>query len=142
MRSKLQQNLHRYIVDHNPELLLKLQGEYTVSSYIDDKVSQVMVSVEEWIGTGIQMHEVEEMALRSMTTELRPSRFLYLKEVIEEEFPQETQDFTEAGVLTYELVNLIEHCQETLDQFSFSEANRDDRKLRYAVIADIAAYLN
>ena len=101
-----------------------------------------MVSVEEWIGTGIQLHEVEEMALRSMTTELRPSRFLYLKEVLEEEFPKETEEFIEAGVLTYELVNLIDHCKGTLDQFSFSEAERDNRKLRFAVIADIAAYLN
>lgn len=142
MKAQLKQKLFDYIVDHNPELVLKLQEDFKVGAYVEDKATAVMGKVKQWLSDGVQTLEVEEMALSEMAAELRPSRYLYLKNVLEEEFEREAEAFAEAGVLTYELVNLIEHCKETFNTFQFSEENQDNRKLRYLIIADIADYLN
>lgn len=142
MKASLKSKLLNYIVEHNPELLLQLQENFTVSQYINDRVLQVMDNVQQWLSVGISLNQAEDMALRSMTVDLRPSRYLYLKNVLEEEFKCEAEAFIEAGVLTYELVNLIGHCTETFAAFQFCEENQGSRKLRHAIIADIAAYIN
>ena len=49
--------------------------------------------------------------------------------------------FREAGVLTYELINMLEACQPVFDTIVLTEDNADDRMLRYAVIGTIEEYL-
>ncbi|WEK21354.1 MAG: hypothetical protein P0Y49_09395 [Candidatus Pedobacter colombiensis] len=141
MEAILQQKLHDYIVSHNPELLLKLQENFSLTTYISDKVAVTMAMVKSLIQEGRTPYDIEELALQEMTAELRPSKFLYLKNILEEEFPDEYNKFSEAGVLTYELVNLIDACQEIFQNAEFSEANEDNRFLRYAVIAQVHDYL-
>ncbi|SFH37862.1 DUF1896 family protein [Pedobacter insulae] len=142
MKTALRTKLHQYIVDHNPELLLSLQEDFKVSNYINDKIEVVMPKVRQWLADGVQLHETQQRALKEMTSELRPSKYLFLNRILEEEFKDDFEKFTEAGVLTYELVNLIEVCRDTFTAFRFSEQNEDNRLLRYAIIADIANYLN
>ncbi len=142
MREQLKKKLFEYIAGYNPELLLKFEGQLTVTTYVDYKVTSVMDQVKQWLSVGVPGYEAEEMALAAMIAELRPSKFIYLKNVLEEDFSREAEAYLEAGVLTSELVNLIEHCQETFTTFGFSEENQNDRKLRYAIIADIADYIN
>ncbi|WP_299568432.1 hypothetical protein [uncultured Pedobacter sp.] len=142
MENSLREKLHRYIVDHNPELLLQLEQSHAVSRYIEDKLTLVQGKLSTWLRDGMSIDEVQECALQEMTEELRPSRFRYLRGILEEEFEKDFLQFTESGVLTYEVVNLIEACKSILDDFGFCENNEQDRFLRYAVIAKIHEYLN
>ncbi len=142
MKAWLAEKLHQYIAEQNPEVLLKLQEGMKVTTYINDRVLQIIPRVRQWLSEGMMISEAEERAVKEMTADLRPSRFLYLKNILEEDFPKEAEAFRESGVLTYELVNLIGHCDETFRDFQFCEENQHNRKLRYAIIADIADYLN
>jgi len=49
--------------------------------------------------------------------------------------------FQDAGVLTYEILNMIKMCNPIFDAFHFSEEMEDDRLLAYAVIGTVEEYL-
>jgi hypothetical protein len=142
MQSLLKEKLRAYIQQNNPELLIRLQESYSVTTYLEDKVSSAMPIVLRLLEEGKPGYVIEELALSELTEELRPSRFNYLQMVLEEEFSSDYNAFKTAGVLTYETINLTEACRELLDNFPFTEDSEDDRFLRYAVIAKISEYLN
>jgi hypothetical protein len=142
MQTLLKEKLKSYIQQNNPELLIRLQESYSLTTYLEDKVSRVMPTVLRLLEKGKPGYIIEELALNELTEELRPSRFNYLQLVLEEDFPNDFIAFKKAGVLTYETINIIEACKELLDNFPFTEDSEDDRFLRYAVIASIHEYLN
>jgi len=141
MQSNLKEKLWAFIIHNNPELMFNLQAEYSVTRHLEDKVAKVMPFVLKLLEQGKSGPAIEELALEAMTEELRPSRFLYLKGILKNEFPAEYESYKEAGVLTYETVNLIDHCQEVFDVFAFSVENEQDQKLRHAIIAKVHDYL-
>ncbi len=142
MQSILIEKLRAYILINNPELAVKLQADYSVTKYLEDKVALVMPTLEKLLAENRPSYIIEELCMNEMTAELKPSKFNYIKSIIEEEFPAEHKSLSETGVLTYETINLIEVCGEHFETFEFSEATEDNRLLRYAVIAAIAGYFN
>lgn len=141
MEPILMEKLRAYITEHNPDLLLKLQGHFTVTQFLEDKVASVMQTVKGLRSEGKPAYVIQELCMNEMTADLRPSKFDYLKMVLEEDFPDDYRRITEAGVLTYEVVNIIEACADVFETHGFTEENEDNRFLRYAVIAEIHDYL-
>jgi hypothetical protein len=142
MHNLLKEKLKAYIQQNNPELLIRLQESFSVTTYLEDKVSNAMPTVLRLLDENKPGYVIEELAMAELTEELRPSRFNYLQEILEEDFPKEYASFKKAGVLTYETINLIEASKELLDNFPFTDNTEGDRFLRYAVIAQISEYLN
>jgi len=141
MHTILIDKLRSYLVENDPDLLISLQGDYSVTRYLEDKVYQVMPLAEQLIAEDKPQYIIEELCLDELTKELRPSKFHYIKEILKEDFLQAYSRFREAGVLTYEIINLIEACQHTFDSIGFTEENENDRALKYAIMADIQEYL-
>jgi hypothetical protein len=137
----LKEKLWAYIVHHNPELMFSLQEEYSVSRYLDEKVKAVMPTAERLLSEDRPLYVIEELCVNEMTEELRPSKFLYIREVVEEEFPEDYERLRESGVLTYEIVNMMKACAEIFETFGFSEKNEEQRHLRHAIIAQVHDYL-
>lgn len=138
----LVEKLRSYIVINNPDLMLTLQGQTRFTRYLEDKVYAIEGLIDELVASGKPQYVIEELCLYELTRELRPSRFNYLKAIFEEEFSGQYERFRELGVLTYELTNLVDHCQALFEHFGFSEDKEDDRLLRYAVIGAIDEYLD
>lgn len=141
MHTILTEKLRSYIVNNNPDLLVQLQGDFSVTRYLEDKVSQVIALAEQLTGEGKPMYAIEELCLNAMTEDLRPSRYQYILGLLEDEFLQTYNRFREMGVLTYEIINMIEACQPVFEQLGFTEDNEDDRQLRYAITGTIGTYL-
>ena len=133
--------LRAYIAEHNPEVLLKLQDSRSVTGYLEDKVALVMPTVKQLQEEGTPRYIIVEQCFSELTADLRPSKSDYIKTVLEEDFPDDYNRMAEAGVLTYEVVNLIEACKGVFEGHGFTEENEDNRFLRYAVIAEIHDYL-
>ena len=142
MQNILTEKLRAYIAQNNPDVLVGLQQGYTVTQYLKDKMDAVEPLLEQLLGEGKPAYIIEELCLMEMTADLRPSKYQYIREVLEADFPTEYERMAEAGVLTYELINMMEACRDVFDSYGFSEANVDDRLLRYGVIAVIHDYLN
>lgn len=141
MQSMLMDKLWAFIVHNNPDLMFSLQEDYSVTRYLEEKVSAVMPMVTQLLGEGKPLYIIEELCLNAMTEELKPSRYLYIRSVIEEEFNLDYERMKESGTLTYEVVNLIEACKDIFSDFDFNSENEANRHLRYAIIGQVHNYL-
>lgn len=141
MQEVLMEKLHRYMVNNNPDLLIRLQQDKAVSTYLKDKVAAVDVLAHELLSVGTPAYLIEERCMDELTKELRPSKFNYLSNVLEEEFTHVYYQLVEAGLLTYEIINLIERCTPVFETIGFTVENEDDHYLRYAVTGIINEYL-
>jgi hypothetical protein len=79
--------------------------------------------------------------MEELTRDLRPSRFEYVRALLEDEFEEAHQRMSSSGILTYEIINLIGACEPIFEVFGFGEENEEARELRYAVMGMIAEYL-
>ncbi|UCS95213.1 DUF1896 domain-containing protein [Echinicola marina] len=122
--------------------MLNLQEDYSVTTYLERKVQDIMPLAEQLLSDNQPGYAIEELCLDRMTEELRPSRYHYLLSVLEEEFSADYEQLRESGALTFETVNLIEFCEKIFDGYGFSEENEEDRHLRYAVIGQVQEYLS
>ena len=141
MQSMLMAKLWAYIVHNNPDLMLSLQEDYSVTRYLEEKVNAVLPMASQLLSEGKPNYLVEEICLNALTDDLKPSRYQYIRSVLEEDFPREFQEMKENGTLTYEVVNLIEACKGIFNDFDFNSENEENRHLRYAIIARMHDYL-
>ncbi|MBN9349279.1 MAG: DUF1896 family protein [Chitinophagaceae bacterium] len=141
MQSMLMQKLWTYIVHNNPDLMLSLQESYSVTRYLEEKVNTVIPMAAELLDEGRPQYIIDEICLNAMTEELKPSRYQYIRSVIEEEFNADYERMKENGTLTYEVVNLIETCKSIFSGFEFNSENEANRHLRYAIIGQVHDYL-
>ncbi|MEJ5144661.1 DUF1896 family protein [Sphingobacterium sp. MYb388] len=141
MHQQLKEKLWAYIVHNNPDEMFRLQDEYNVVRYLEEKVSAVMPTALRLLEEGRDGHAIHELCLNEMTADLKPSRFHYITTILNTEFEQDYTRLRESGLLTYEAVNLIAHCKATFDALHFSEATVDDSKTYYAITGQIQEYL-
>jgi len=137
----LKEKLWAYIVHNNPDLMFNLQEDYSVTRYLDEKVNGIMPMAERLLMEHKPLYVIEELCVKEMTEELRPSRFLYIGAVLEQEFPDDWQRLREDGLLTYEIINIMESSRELFESFSFSIGSKDNSHLRHAIIAHVQKYL-
>ena len=141
MQTVLMQKLWTYIVHNNLELMLSLQESCSVTRYLEEKVNTVMPIVAQLFDEGRPQYIIEELCFNVITEELKPSRYQYIRSVIEEEFNADYERMKENGTLTYEVVNLIEACKGIFNNFKFNSENEANRHLRYAIIGQVHDYL-
>lgn len=141
MQTLLLRKLHSYIIHNNPEILLRLEEDFSVTSYLESKVAGVLDLLQSLLAEGKPAYIIEELCTNAMTADLRPSKANYLKELLSEEFEAEYERMRESGTLTYETVNLISICMPVFAAFDFSEENEDNRLLRYTLVGMVHDYL-
>jgi len=141
MHTILIEKFRSYLVHNSPDIMIRLQHEFLLTQYLEDKVLNVMPLAEQLIAENKPQYIIEELCMEELTRNIRPSRFMYIRGLLEEEFLQTYERFREMGVLTYETINLIDACKPVFDHIGFTEDNEDDRQLRYAITGAIAEYL-
>ena len=132
--------LHKYITENNPDLLLELQQHNAVTGYLESKVAGIMTLMEELFEQGQNAYEIEEQCLEELTADLRPSRYLYIRELLADEFEPEYVKLLDTGLIVFELLNLVQSCKSVFEELGFTSENEDDRHLRYAITGAIKEY--
>jgi len=141
MHQQLIPKLHAYLVQNHLDLLISLQEDHRLTSYLNTKVASVREFYDALAEEKRPAYVIEALCLEELTRDLRPSRFNYMKNLLEEEFEAEYLRMRESGILTYEVINLIGACEPIFEVFGFSEDNEDNKELRYAVMGMIAEYM-
>lgn len=141
MQDVLKEKLYAYIIVNNPDLAVKLQAAGSTTQYVADKVAAVMPRVGQMLENEMPPYIVEELTLRDLTADLQPSRFNYIRNTLQEEFPETFRLLSDAGVVTYECINMVDRCENIFNDYNFSEETKDSRFLRYAIIAELHDYL-
>ncbi len=142
MQETLLRKLHEYIRDNNPDLLLTLQEENRLTDYLNESVASVDGLVNQLVAENQPPSVIEEQCMEELTKPLRPSRYSYIKSILEEDFANDFERMLNSNVLTTELINIITACEEVFDELKFSEATEDNRFLRYAITGAVYEYLN
>ena len=140
MQEILIRKLHEYISENNPDLLLTLQEENKVTEFLNSTVSSVDGLINELLQENKPTSLIEELCINELTKTLRPSRFNYLKSILEEEFPSDFKKLLQSGLLKTEVINMIAVCDPVFDELGFSIEKEDDRYLRYAVTGAMHEY--
>jgi Domain of unknown function (DUF1896) len=137
MKEILISKLQAYLIHNNPEILVALHGDSDLSSYLQEKVKALDDLPDQLLAEGKSAYIIEEICMDELTKGLRPSGYNYLLSILEDDFKTEYFEWREAGVLTYEIINLLQICNPVFNALEFSEENEDDRMLRYAIIGAI-----
>ena len=139
MKEILNNKLHGYIRENNPDVLLQLEEDGKVTEYLSYKISSVESLLNQQ-DKGQPGYIVEETCMDIMTQDLRPSKYNYINNILEEEFESTYQQLKESGTLKFEVINLIHQCQSVFEDLNFSEENEDNQFTRYAIIGCVSEY--
>jgi Domain of unknown function (DUF1896) len=142
MQGILITNLYQYLRENNPDILLELEETGSVTTYLSNKVSTADLLYDQLSKEGRPTYIIEELCMNFIAEDLRPSRYNYILNIFEIDFEKKYDEFTKAGLLTYEVSNMVKYCQSVFDDLNFSEENEDNRFLRYAITGVINEYLN
>ncbi len=140
MREILIQKLHEYIRLNNPDILIPLQEEGKVSNFLANKLAAIKDLLEQLTMEGKPAYIIEELCMKVMTADLRPSKYNHIKAILAEEFEIIHEQLERSGTLMYEVINLIAYCQIVFETIGFTEDNKEGSKLRYAIVGSIQMY--
>ena len=140
MKDILIKKLHEYIRENNPDVLLQLEEEGKVTEYLSDKVSSLNALLIE-LSREQPAYIIEDTCMDELTQDLRPSKYNYICNILEEEFEDTFQRLVATGLLRFEAINIITHCQSVFEDLNFSEETEDNQFLRYAILGAISDYL-
>ena len=140
MQQALITKLHEYIRENNPDLLFQLEEDGKVTEYLSDKISTVSALIKQ-TENGKPAYIIEDACMDVLTQDLRPSKFNYISNLLQEEFESTYNQLQETGAIKFEVINLINQCQSVFEDLNFSNENEDNQFLRYAIIGSISEYL-
>jgi len=139
MKGILINKLHQYIRENNPGLLLQLEQDGKVSEYLSNKVNTSDALINEYKDQPAYI--IEEACMDELTKDLRPSKYNYINQILEEEFEDTYQQLQNSGTLKFEVINLISQCQPVFETIGFTEENEDSSELRNAITGTVSEYL-
>ena len=141
MQEKLIGKLLEYIRENNPDILFALEAKDKLRSWLYEKVNSVESLLLKLQASKQPEYIIEETCINEMIQELRPSRYNYILNLLEEEFINDFNLLVESGLLQHEVINMVGYANSTFDDLRFSEENEDNRFLRYAILGCISEYL-
>lgn len=141
MKAQLIKLLYSYLLEQHTDLLIALQEDHRLEHYLESKVDSITDLVSQYEAEKRPVYVTEALCLEELTRDLRPSRYGYMRELLETEFEAVYRRFAGSGILTYELINLIGACEPIFEVFGFGEDHEESRELKHAVMGMITEYL-
>lgn len=141
MKEILIGKLLEYIRDNNPDTLFVLEAEEKLGSWLHDRAYSAESLIKQLKNDKQPDYIIQETCLDEMTKDLRPSRYNYILNILEQEFEDDYLQLVQSGVLQQEVINMIGYCNSVFDDLRFSEENEDNRFTQYAITGAVSEYL-
>lgn len=142
MEQILIHQLHSYMLQNNPDLLLALQGTGKVTEYLEEKVQTVYPLLDKLIEEETAPCFIEEQCMVFLTKDLKPSKYLFLSDFLEIQFPSKYERWKQQGMLVYEIAHLEALFIHVFDDFEFSEKSETDTAFKYVLLKTIQKYFH
>ncbi len=142
MQEQLSERLNNYIRLDHPDLLIKLNAAGGLESWLIQQVSEVENDRQRMLAEGRSAAHTEDKCMELMTAALRPSRFHYISELLEEDFEWAYYRMRAEGILLEQTLKMLQLCGPVFGEFGFCTANERDPAIRKAASAVIRNYLN
>lgn len=141
MKEILIGKLLEYIRDNNPDILFALEAEDKLRSWLYDKAYSAEPLIQQLKNDKQPDYIIQETCLDEITRDLRPSRYNYILNILEQEFGKDYDLLVQSGLLQHETINMISYCNSTFDDLRFAEENEDNQFIRYAITGAVSEYL-
>ncbi|CAN5396364.1 hypothetical protein BH10BAC2_BH10BAC2_46420 [soil metagenome] len=99
MQDILINKLHKYIRQNNPDMLIALEEESSVTKYLTDRMSQVDRLPAQLESEDDPPYLIEEICTEVLTKDLRPSWCNCICTALEEDFGNSYHQFQLSGTL-------------------------------------------
>lgn len=142
MELLLKEKLLEYLEDNNPDTLFSLQSEGNLDSYLQQKTDSVKSLIQHLEAEGKPAYIIESSCMDEMTESLRPSKFNYIMDILDEEFIAEYVLLQSTGTLVYEVINMVAFCKYIFEELDFNEDTEYSRVLHYAITGMVHEYFN
>lgn len=133
MESQLKEQLWKFIIQHNPELMFSLQENYAVNPYLNEKISSIQPQLKSWKKIGYPETSIYLLAMEVLTSDLKPSRFHFISSLLKHDFPVHYTEFKTQGVLAYKTIALVDLCKGAFDSIRFSESHFNSNRFKEAI---------
>lgn len=141
MKEILIGKLLEYIRDNNPDILFALEAEDKLRSWLYEKSYSTELLIQQLKNDKQPDYIIQEICLDEMTRDLRPSRYNYILNILEQEFEKDYDQLVQSGLLQHETINMISYCNSTFDDLRFAEENEDNQFISYAITGAVSEYL-
>lgn len=135
-------SFQQHLWKNHPDLLIQLQEEGLWADWLTEKVELVMPLVKKLRSSHEPEYLIHERCMHELVSQLPLSRFNYVAAVLEEEFEADYFRFVEIGILTYEVLNMLEACAGVFETIGFTAETEDNRDLYYAITGMVQQYLD
>ena len=136
MKETLQGLLLGYIRENNPGLLMQLQEDDGLHAWVMEKIAEV-----ELVLNASKPSPGEKECMELMTADLNPSRFRFVRDLVETEFTDMNEQMQMAGTLQYELLTMVALCHHLFDEMPMDDG-MENPQLDHAVACVIGEYLH
>jgi hypothetical protein len=140
MRYILLSKLREFLKENHPDILLSLESSEVITDYLNKKLDAVENLLHELLAEQRPNYIIEELCMNALTEDLGPSKFNFIKDVLEDEFLIEYHHLLRSGILRFEITNLIAACDHLFEAFEFTKGNEGDKNLRYTITGTIREY--
>ncbi|HWB27702.1 MAG TPA: DUF1896 family protein [Chitinophagaceae bacterium] len=135
MQELLHIKLRNYLAVHYPGMLLSLAEEGKEEAFIREQVESISGEMDAMLAGGAPAYEVEVACMDILIASLPPSKYDYVLDILEEDFPEKLSAFESSGITLYEICNIIAACGELLEGF-----DEEDEAIHEAVLTVVANY--
>lgn len=142
MELLLKEKLLEYLEDNNPDTLFSLQSEGNLDGYLKQKTDSVKSLIQQLEAEGAPSFIIESSCMNEMTESLRPSKFNYIMDILDEEFMPEYVFMQSNGTLVYEVINIVAFCKYIFEELDFNEVTEYSRVMHYAITGMVHEYFN
>lgn len=142
MEQILIHQLHSYMLQNNPDLLLALQGTGKVTEYLEQKVQTAYPLLDRLVEEETSPGFIEEECMDFLTRDLKPSRYLFLSDFLETQFSTKYLRWKQQGILVYKIANLEALLIPIFEDFQFSEDSQTDTAFKYVLLKKIQEYFH
>lgn len=136
----LKEKVYEVMVENNPDLIVSLQTENGVTSFIESLVESKRATIETILRSNHQPNEKEEEILNELMSELVPSRFHYVRDLFSSNYKEKYEEFLQLGMVNTIVMNLLEFCGKIFERHGFSNMTEDSPWLQFEILASMEAY--
>lgn len=141
MQEILLHRLHDYMRHCNPDQLIRLQAQGKVTEYLTDKVKLIDPLLNEMLLATASPLAIEEVCMNVLTEDLKPSKYLYIQEILLEFFGATYVQWQRDNILLYEIINILDGCASVLRYWHLPEEHPENLLRRHAVEHYIREYI-
>lgn len=134
MKEILRRQFRQYIKENNPDLLAVLVDSGRLEEFLEENLDSVEELLDSLILKQVTPAKILEQCMAELTRPLRPSRYHYCRNLLQEWFPASNEKFIEDGLLKIQLIEFISLADPIFDELRFSEDTKELPLIRYAIL--------